>query len=478
MSRTLPRILIAGSQSGSGKTTLTIGLVAALRRRGLKVQTFKIGPDYLDPTWLAAASGRPCYNLDGWMSGRDYVQGLFSRVARDADVAVIEGAMGLFDGALATGSEGSSAEIARWLRAPVLLVVNAGGMGRSIAAVVAGFSGFEEGVTLGGVVANRCGSEKHRAVLGESLAFSNLPALVGAIPRAGLPALNSRHLGLETAEQGKNFSTDLLEEFAAAVEQHIDMEKVLDIACHASIIPVHSRNRAGDESPAGPTRIAIARDEVFHFYYQDLMDELERLGCTIDFFSPLHQSSLPGRVDAVYVGGGYPEEFAGELAANRRMLDSMRAFARSGRPVYAECGGLIYLSNAITTFEGKRYPMLGVLPCETRMLRSRKRLGYVEVNLRRPTLWGAEGASLRGHEFHYSEMIGDVFGQNEWTCTYDVKTRKDSCVRGEGFYQPRSRILASYIHLHLASRPAALVNFLNMCLRARSEEFHKREARR
>jgi cobyrinic acid a,c-diamide synthase len=473
MSRTIPRVLIAGSQSGSGKTTLTIGLVAAFRRRGLRVQTFKTGPDYLDPTWLAAASGRPCYNLDGWMSGRDYVQGLFSSVGRDADVAVIEGVMGLFDGACASGSEGSSAEIARWLQAPVLLVVNAGGMGRSLAAFVSGFAGFEEGVTIGGVVANRCGSEKHRAVLGESLASSNLPALVGAMPRVGFPTLNSRHLGLETAEQGKNCSTVLLEEFAAAAEQCLDMEKVLDIARHAPSIPVCLRSRAEGEAPAGPTRIAIARDEAFHFYYQDLLDELERLDCSIDFFSPLHQPSLPGGIDAVYVGGGYPEEFAGELAANRGMLDSMRAFARSGRPVYAECGGLIYLSRAITAPEGKRYPMAGVLPCETRMLRSRKRLGYVEVKLKRPTLWGAEGTNLRGHEFHYSELIGDLARHSEWTCTYDVKTRKDSCVREEGFYQPRSRILASYIHLHLASRPDAIVRFLNMCLLARPKKIPK-----
>ncbi len=470
MSRTIPRILIAGSQSGSGKTTLTIGLTAALRGRGLKVQNFKIGPDYLDPTWLAAASGRPCYNLDGWMSGRDYVEGLFSRVSRDADVAVIEGVMGLFDGARPSGSEGSSAEIARWLQAPVLLVINAGGMSRSIAAVVAGFSCFEQGVTVGGVVANRCGSEKHRAVLGESLDSSNLPPLVGAMPRMGLPALNSRHLGLETAEQGKNFSTDLFEDFAAAAEQYIDMEKVLDIARHAPPISYPRESLAEEDRPAGRTRIAVARDQAFHFYYQDLLDQLERLGCSIEFFSPLRHASIPNGVDAVYLGGGYPEVFAGELADNRGMLDSMRGFARSGRPVYAECGGLIYLSKAITAPEGQRYPMAGVLPCETRMLKTRKRLGYVEVKLRRPTLWGSEGTNFRGHEFHYSELTGDFPEQGEWVRTYDVKARKDSCAREEGFYQPGSRILASYIHLHLASRPAALVYFLNMCLRARPKK--------
>ncbi len=470
MTRTVPRILIAGTHSGSGKTTLALGVISALRRRGLKVQAFKVGPDYLDPTWLAAASGRPCYNLDGWMGGRDYVERLFRRVTREADVAVIEGVMGLFDGAKASEITGSSAEIALWLQAPVLLVVNAHGMGRSIAPLVAGFADFEKGVSVRGVIANHCGSASHRAILCDALAASGLPALIGAVPRMGLPELRSRHLGLITADPVENCSAELFEEFAVGVERYLNLDEMLKIARSASPLPPLSPGPGNEETPPGlPVCLAVARDEAFHFYYPDLFDELEQRGCHLVFFSPLRDSSLPQGIDAVYLGGGYPEEFAETLAANEDMLENLRKFSRSGRPFYAECGGLIYLSRALTTREGKRYPLLGILPCETRMLDRRKRLGYVEVRLKEDTLWGKTGTRLRGHEFHYSELISDVTEQDGWCAAYNVKTRHGVCDPPEGFYKPHGRILASYVHLHLASRPGAIVHFLDVCARARLE---------
>jgi cobyrinic acid a,c-diamide synthase len=470
MTRTIPRILIAGAHSGSGKTSLTLGLISALRRRGVKVQPFKVGPDYLDPTWLTAASGRPCYNLDGWMSGRDYVERLFGRVTQDADVAVIEGVMGLFDGAQASGISGSSAEIAKWLQAPVVLVVNAHGMGRSIAPLVAGFAAFESGVSVRGIIANHCGSENHRILLCDALAASRLPALIGAVPRQGLPELRSRHLGLMTADPVGNCSPELLDEFAVGVERYLDLDEVMKIARSASPLLPLSPGPANEEpSPNPPICLAVARDEAFHFYYQDLFDELVQRGCRPVFFSPLRETSLPQGIDAIYLGGGYPEAFAETLGANKDMRHSLQQFARSGRPVYAECGGLIYLSQALTTREGKRYPLLGVLPGETRMLDRRKRLGYVEVSLREDTLWGKTGTRLRGHEFHYSELISDDTSRDGWSAAYDVKTCHGAYESREGFYKPHGRILASYIHLHLASRPSALVHFLNVCARARLE---------
>ena len=338
----IPRILIGAAQSGAGKTTLTLGLVAAWRRRGLKVQTFKVGPDYLDPTWLAAASGRPCYNLDGWMHGRDYVARLFSRISRDADLVVVEGAMGLFDGVGTSGREGSSAQIAQWLQAPVVLAVNAHGMGRSLAPLVAGFAGFDETVRVEGVIANYCGSDNHREILSEVLAPPGLPTLLGAVPRLGFPQLPSRHLGLVTADPAQNCSSPVLAEFADAIEQYVDLDEMLRLARRAAPFypaspgpgPLEAlpNSEPGEVSLKQPVRLAVARDKAFHFYYQDLFDQLEKRGCRLAFFSPLRDPALPEETDAVYIGGGYPEEFADTLAANDRMLDSLRRFARSGRP--------------------------------------------------------------------------------------------------------------------------------------------------
>ncbi|MDX9787516.1 MAG: cobyrinate a,c-diamide synthase [Desulfobacterales bacterium] len=470
MTRKIPRILIAAAQSGSGKTTLTLGVVSALRRRGLKVQPFKVGPDFLDPTWLTAASGRPCYNLDGWMSGPDYVARLFDRATADADIAVIEGVMGLYDGANASDSAGSSAEIARWLQAPVVLVVNVHGMSRSVAPVVAGFAGFEEGVCIRGVIANHCGSEKHRNILKEALQAAGQPVLVGAVPRGGVPELPSRHLGLVTADSDRNCSPAVLKAFALAAETHLNLDEILTIAGSAPRFQPPSFGPAKKgASPAHSLCLAVARDECFHFYYQDLFDELEHRGCQIDYFSPLRDASLPKKADAVYLGGGYPEAFAETLAANAGMTRSLRQFAQSGRPVYAECGGLIYLSEALTTREGNRRPLLGILPGETRMLNHRKHLGYVEVRQKADALWGKAGTHLRGHEFHYSEVVSNDAIEEKWTTAYDLIPHRGACKSSEGYYQPQGRILASYVHLHLASRPDALDYFLNLCALTRCE---------
>lgn len=467
MTRSIPRILIAGAQSGSGKTALTLGLVFALRRRGLKVQAFKVGPDYLDPTWLAAASGRPCYNLDGWMAGRDYVERLFDRVTQDADLALIEGVMGLFDGAQASGLAGSSAEIAQWLQAPVLLVVNAHGMGRSIAPVVAGFAGFEQSLHLRGVIANHCGSDNHRTILNEALVSSGQTMLLGAVPRMAFPELPSRHLGLVAAHPACNRPPAVLGQFGATVEKYLDLREVLRIARAAPALPPPSRLPPRREASSDHSLcLGVALDEAFHFYYQDLFDELEQRGCSFAFFSPLRDSHLPKNIDALYLGGGYPEEFASTLAANEPMRDCLCRFARSGRPVYAECGGLIYLSQAVTTRDAKRYALLGILPAETSMLDRRNRLGYVEVILKEDTFWGKAGDRLRGHAFHYSELSSDPAAEDGWSAAYGLKTPRGAPEAPEGFCSSQGRLLASYVHLHLSSRPAALDRFVDICVQA------------
>jgi cobyrinic acid a,c-diamide synthase len=439
--------------------------VAALARRGLKVQTFKVGPDFLDPGHLAAVSGRPCYNLDGWMCERDYVERLFGRVAAQADVAVIEGVMGMFDGAAPDNITGSTAQMAAWLDAPVILVVNAHGMSGSLAAVVAGFSGLEPGIHVAGVVANFCGSARHGEGLARTLAaHPGLPPLVGAVPRGALPRLASRHLGLVSADPAGRLCEQTAARMADAAEKYMDPGRIIRLAGQAPSLEVDIPQT--ETTPSDGIRLAVALDEAFHFYYQDLFDALTARGCEIIFFSPLADPELPQHTDALYLGGGYPEAAAAALSANRGMLRSIRQFAAAGRPLYAECGGLIYLSRGITTLDANRYPLLALLPAYTRMLPDKNFLGYVEVQLKGPCLWGETGDTLRGHEFHYSELISDPVAEDGWQSVYRLNLRRGGVVADEGFQ--RGNILASYAHLHLAGRPQALDHFINVAKESRT----------
>ncbi|HSR13917.1 MAG TPA: cobyrinate a,c-diamide synthase [Thermodesulfobacteriota bacterium] len=457
MNRDCPRFVIAGAHSGVGKTSVALAVVGALRRRGYRVQTFKVGPDFLDPSYLSLASGRPCYNLDGWMTGREYVLELFFRASEGADISVIEGVMGMFDGADPKTLSGSTAEIALWLDAPVLLVADVHGMARSVAALVKGYAEFEPGVRVSGVLANRCGSPKHVEWLAQSLQSSSLPPLVGGIPLGAFPRLPSRHLGLVTADT-QNLSAGVLEQLAVSFEQNASVDKILSLAREASPIPAANPAEPGALIPA---RIAVARDKAFHFYYQDLLDGLKTEGGELIPFSPIDDARLPDGCQGIYFGGGYPEENAAALAANESMLEGVRRFAASGRPIYAECGGLMYLGRSLRTLDGKEHALAGTLPVSTRMLERRKALGYVEVELREDSLWGRRGESLRGHEFHYSELEEDPVGKEGWRAAYALRRRDVGTLREEGFQ--RGRVLASYAHLHLASHPQAVRRFLSLC---------------
>ncbi|HEY6097795.1 MAG TPA: cobyrinate a,c-diamide synthase, partial [Anaeromyxobacter sp.] len=426
-----PRLMIAGAGSGVGKTTVAVALARALARRGLVVSTFKVGPDFLDPTYLSIASGRPCHNLDGWMMGTDYAAGLFERASRGADVALVEGVMGLFDGSSPTSSEGSSAEIARLLAAPVVLVAGAHGMSRSFAALVRGYAGFEEGVRIAAVVANNAGSPRHAAGLAESLRAAGLPPLAGAIPRGAFATLPSRHLGLVSADRGW-LDDGLLDGLADALERHVDVDTLLAAAGTAG--PLAAAGTPGSAAPpARRLRLGVAFDEAFHFYYADTFDALERAGFELVRFSPLREERLPERLDGLYLGGGYPEAHAERLAANEPMRGSVRAFAGSGRPVYAECGGLMYLSRWIAGPAGAPRPMCGVLPCGTRMLERRKVLGYAQAELSEDSLWGPAGGVARGHEFHYSELAGDPAAAPGWRRAYRLTGGRGQEREPEGF---------------------------------------------
>lgn len=493
MSWKCPRVLISGVHSGVGKTSLALALAGALRRRGYRVQTFKVGPDFLDPTYLSLASGRPCYNLDGWMSSREYVQGLFVRAAQGADISVVEGVMGMFDGADPATSEGSTAEIARWLGTPILLAVDARGMARSLAAVVKGYADFESGLKISGVIANRCGLAKHVEWLAQSLETSSLPPLIAGVPIGALPRLPSRHLGLVTADS-QNLSPNLIEQLALTLEKYASVDEIVRIAREALPLsppspcplppvdktrprgeragtskskkkfppPGGGRGRVGEKHDHSPrVRLGIAYDSAFHFYYRDLLDELEAGGGELIHFSPIRDPRLPEGLHALYFGGGYPEEHADALAANEKMLMDIRQFADSSRPIYAECGGLMYLGQKIETLDGRGHSLVGLLPAASRMLDRRKALGYVEITLRDDSLWGRRGKILRGHEFHYSELASEVAGQEGWRAVYSLRRKDIESARSEGFQ--RGRILASYAHLHLASHPEAIQRFLSLC---------------
>ena len=500
-----PTLVIAGTHSGSGKTSLTLALTRALSLRGLAVQTFKVGPDFLDPTYLALASGRPCYNLDGWMAGKEHVCRLFERAVVEADCALVEGVMGLYDGADTATDEGSTAQIARWLGTPILLVVNVHGMGRSVAALVKGFVHFETDLRFTGVVANHCGSERHAAWLADSLRAAGLPPLVGAIPRGAFPTLTSRHLGLVTADE-QLLPDAVLDTLANALERHISIETLFpdlpvrtiptlitpgagarqDAALNdrgemtqhpprqETLFPewsVEKKAASPAASPAirlkkvgtgtGRIRIGVARDSAFHFYYEDLFDALAVAGCETVFFSPLSDRRLPEKISGLYFGGGYPEAHAAALAANGELLAAIRDYAVSGKPLYAECGGLMYLSRGLLDADGRFHSFLGILPARTRMLAARKALGYVEVTLTADSLWGRCGDVFRGHEFHYSELIDDPAADPSWRTVYALKRRRSETVEKEGYQ--KGAVLASYTHLTYASRPAAIDHFLNHC---------------
>ncbi len=448
-----PRIVIAATNSGAGKTSISLGLTRALARRGLKVQTFKVGPDFLDPTYLSMASGRTCYNLDSWMMGKDYLPKLFARITQNADIAIIEGVMGLYDGASPTSLDGSTAEVADILNAPIILIANARGLSRSFAAMIKGFTSFEERINISAVIANRCGSDRHKKWLTESLAASELPEIIGAIERQSFPELPSRHLGLVTADRD-TLKAETIDKLGDICEQNIDIDALIELASKAAAIEVENEQVTKSSKSL---RLGIAKDSAFHFYYPDNLEALERHGCELVEFSPINDAALPDGLDGLYIGGGYPEEFAKELSANKKMRNNIAEFANSNKPIYAECGGLMYLGNKLIS-RGKEFSMVGLLDINTKMLDRFKTLGYVQVDLLGDSLWGTKDTVIRGHEFHYSEITEPLGNNSGLQKVYSVKRRCGSESSIEGFQ--KQNILASYTHLHFASQPQTVKNFV------------------
>ncbi|MCK6521382.1 cobyrinate a,c-diamide synthase [Myxococcota bacterium] len=421
----IPTVLIAAPSSGSGKTTVTCAIAAALRARGLDVRLFKAGPDYLDPTWHRVVTGRPSRNLDGWMTSAEGVRASFARGARGGDIALIEGVMGLFDGRSPRSLEGSGAELAKLLDVPVAVVIDAGGMARTAAAVVLGLAGYEPGVQVTGVVFNRVGSPGHGALLKEAMETVPSVRCLGSLTRQDSLAVPERHLGLVAGELAAK--PGWVEELAAW-GAGLDLDGLLTCAR----TPTTTLLPAPAATPK-TVRIGVARDAAFHFYYEENLDLLQEAGAELVEFSPLQDAALPD-VDGLYIGGGYPEEHREALAANASLRAEIRAFSGV---IYAECGGLMYLGERLDDT-----PMCGKLPLRTRMTGRLRSLGYREVTTTTDTPLGPAGTTFRGHEFHHSELVSVALSP-----AYRMTGRGGEGV--EGWAQ--GRVLGSYVHAHFGS---------------------------
>ncbi|MFO1069974.1 MAG: cobyrinate a,c-diamide synthase [Geminicoccaceae bacterium] len=396
-----PAILIAAPASGSGKTTTTLAVLRALRRRGLRVGSFKVGPDYIDPEFHARATGRPCHNLDSWAMRFGTLAALLDAAGRDADIVVGEGVMGLFDGA--PDGSGSTADIAALLGLPVVLVLDVRAMGASVAALADGFVRFREDVDVTALILNRVGSEAHDRALREALDARLSTPVLGAFPQLGGLALPSRHLGLVLAQEHGDLEA-FLDGAAAAAEGALDLDRLVRLARPPSVATLHAE--AVPVPPPGQ-RIALARDAAFAFAYAATLQGWRRRGAELVPFSPLADEAPDAAADAVVLPGGYPELHAGRLAGSGRFLAGLRAAAARGAFVYGECGGYMVLGEALVDAQSLRHPMAGLLPVVTSFAERRRHLGYRRIELLDGCPLGEAGTGFRGHEFHYACEIAN-----------------------------------------------------------------------
>jgi cobyrinic acid a,c-diamide synthase len=449
-----PRLVIAGVHSGVGKTSVATALMAALACSGKKVRPFKVGPDYIDPGYHTAATGKSSRNLDAWFLGEDGIVEIFMRGAQDADISIVEGVMGLYDGR-GSGAEGSTAHVAKILKAPVLLVLDARSMARSAAALVLGYKNFDQEVNLAGVFLNRVGGDRHYNLLRQAIEeCCGVPVLGYATRWDGLD-LPERHLGLLPTAEKDNLNALLLA-MADRVKEGLDPVRLVEIARAAPYLPPPEKNIFPAEPRPAAVRLGIVMDSAFNFYYTDGLELLASLGAELVYCSAL-DGAFPENIDGLYIGGGFPEMFARELSANKKFIDGLRGASASGMPVYAECGGLMYMTRAVTDFEGNRYDMAEIIPGECRMQKKRAALGYVTATALEDSILAARGEVLRGHEFHYSilELEQSVPGAYHLSKEGVAGRHTDGYVSGN--------ILASYLHINFAGHPEAAGRFIGKC---------------
>ncbi len=453
----IPRIVIGGTHSGVGKTSVAIGIMGALARKGRRVQGFKIGPDFLDTSFHTAVTGRPSRNLDSWMIPRKKIPSIFASGCEDADVAIIEGVMGVFDGIDGKSEVASTSELAKMLKAPVILVIDAYGLAGSAAALVLGYKSLDPELRLSGVILNRVAGDTHAEMCRDAIKRHSKVPVLGAIPVNRDIALPERHLGLVPATEMEN--RKILDKIIDHVASHVDLDRIEDLARSAGQLPVSRKTRARHEIDRDETMIAVAKDRAFNFYYQENLDRLAEARARIEFFSPIEDQAIPENANGLYLGGGYPEVYASALAANHSMLSSVAKYAEEGMPIYAECGGLMYLTRSIQDQNGVDHRTVGLLDAKTSMVK-RLTLSYTLGKATRPNILTRRGNTVRGHEFHFSALkelprdaefayelkrgIGVGDGRDGWTC-YET--------------------LASYMHTSFASDERMAERFVEACSR-------------
>lgn len=449
------RIVIAGTGSGAGKTTVTIGLMAALKRRGYVVQGFKCGPDYIDPTYHTAVTKRVSRNLDSFMLSREAVREIFVRGSEGADISMIEGVMGMYDGKEPTSDRGSTAEISILTDSPVLLVVNCQSMARSAAAIVKGFQMLNPAVRIVGVLANKVGSEGHYRIVKTAIEQECAIPVVGYLKREEAVEIPERHLGLvPSVERGE--LDPLFARLAELMEETVDIGQIWELAKSR---PLGAEPQLFAVKRPAEVTIAVAKDSAFHFYYPENLELLEAYGARLHFFSPLAGERVPKQADGLYIGGGFPEEFAVELSSRPEVLQSVREAVHTGLPTLAECGGFMYLTEAIVTTAGQRYPMAGIIPGEVTMQKKLAALGYREVRGTAENFLLGADETAKGHEFHYSAFAA----AGELPHAYVSKGLRGS--KPEGYAS--GNLVAGYTHLHFASNLKLVERWIARCREVR-----------
>lgn len=446
------RFVLAGTGSGVGKTTFTIGIMRALMKRGLSVQGFKCGPDYIDPTYHTAVTKRPSRNIDSFMMEYDVVRDIVARASKDADVSIIEGVMGFYDGKSPLSNEGSAAQISELTNSPVILIVNGASMARSVAAIVKGFQMLDENANIVGVIANQLGSKNHYEIVKTAIEAECEVPVIGYLPKGAVPTLPSRHLGLVPAIERGDLD-DYFDELANAIEETVDLDQLLEITEAPEIkVDFSIFEKKPDRKSV---HIAVAKDAAFNFYYEENLELLRGYGAEIHFFSPLDNEEVPPQAQGLYIGGGFPEEFAEQLSENTVSKNSIRSAIEKGLPTLAECGGFMYLTQSITNRAGETYEMLGVIEGHIKMQEKLAALGYREITGVTGNFLINENEHAKGHEFHYSTYEG-----NHQTPAYFSKGRFRA--QHEGYL--RNNLVAGYTHFHFASNPKLVQNWLDKCL--------------
>lgn len=450
-----PSIVIAGVRSGVGKTTIATGIMGALTKRGKRVQPFKAGPDYIDPSYHKLAAGIPSRNLDSWLLPHKIVSELFYKASQSADISIVEGVMGIFDGHSNLDEFGSTAQLAKLLHAPVVLIADASKVARSVAAEILGYQLFDPELNIAGVILNGIGSPRHLEFCKPQIEKSTGIPVIGYMPRRQDLVQPERHLGLIPTTEG-TVVQQWYDSLISQTEETIDLEAICDIASTAQLNPVEPYIYPASPQPKTAV-IAVAKDEAFSFYYQDSLDLLESWGAEIVEFSPLKDSKVPERCGGIYIGGGFPELFAQELSENKSMLRSMTEQINLGIPIYAECGGLMYLGHSLSDMTGQMHPMVQALPLSSSMKDQTLHLGYRELEALCDSPIMKKGQVIKGHEFHWSVLENNPELHNA------LYTVVDQDNRFEGFRN--ENVWASYIHVHLASDPSLAKRFVEVCSR-------------